>query len=198
MVLDRHLHGRFVSLCIANENFPLMSFKETLHWTELNWIEVLFTLSLSWTRHGQGCQGHSEEFMSAARLTLWSLCACVKCVGRRSLATKVRVSRTVRWGNKRSSCRTWAMLFFTSEGVQGLPLMSISPDFLVPPSSRHVIMSSRDVFPQPVEAKAETSKERPYNGAIYAVFVWCWTTFILWSVLRWLQTNVFLLQEFKK
>lgn len=41
------------------------------------------------------------------------------------------------------------MLFFTSEGVQGLPLMSISPDFLVPPSSRHVIMSNRDVFPQP-------------------------------------------------
>lgn len=66
------------------------------------------------------------------------------------------------------------MLFFTSDGVQGLSLMSISPDFLVPPSSRHVTMSNREVFPQPVEVTQTlmltflyAKNTLPYNNAIY-------------------------------
>jgi len=82
-------------------------------------------------------------------LTLWSLWAWVKRVGSLSLATKARVSRTVRWGRRRSSWRTWAMLFFTSCGVLGFPLIRTWPDVISPPSSRHVMMSSKDVLPQP-------------------------------------------------
>lgn len=41
------------------------------------------------------------------------------------------------------------MLFLTSWGVLCFPLIRISPDFMMPPSSRQVIMSSRDVLPQP-------------------------------------------------
>lgn len=91
-------------------------------------------------------------------LTLWSLWACVKWVGSLSLATKARVSRTVRWGRRRSSWRTWAMLFFTSWGVLGLPLIRTWPDAIAPPSSRHVIMSSKDVLPQPGRKRKKSTE----------------------------------------
>ncbi|KAG7283192.1 hypothetical protein CRUP_000554 [Coryphaenoides rupestris] len=62
---------------------------------------------------------------------------------------EARVSRTVRWGSSRSSCRTWATFRLTSCGVQGVPLISTWPCLTWPPSSRHVMMSSRDVLPHP-------------------------------------------------
>lgn len=97
-------------------------------------------------------------------VTLLSRWAWEKVLGRRSWATKARVSRTVRLGSSWSCWRTWATDVLTSWGVLGCPLIQIWPDLILPPWPRPVITSSKEALPQPAKPPETAPRSQILRG----------------------------------